>query len=249
MLIFLGIIGYQEIRVRRLAEESRQAELTAARERARAEDAEERVREVTEETARRLAEADRLITQMRASLESARASERAALASRQQILTRRDVDIGSVATETDMALANSMQTLAERLYPGEGSTVLATSDGFYLDRAGAEVFAKSLIETGSRREEVATLEQVAEQRLEQINSLEAILGQKDDSLEALNTRMSALEDQVLSLQRSNLAYRGQVEALEDELRARKRKNFWSRWGNRSLSVAALVAGVFIGRRL
>lgn len=247
MLLLLSAMVYQECSIRRLKEETEKAQQQVKEAEQAVTDATRKADEVARQTEQQLRQANQIIADMRKAVDESRARERQVLNNLRQMVTERNVQIGSVRDDTDQELVLSVNRMVPEVYPDNSEAWISNTDrGILINRAAAEAFKKSLLETSSRRLEEEQFKQVMAEKDEQMARLEEIVNQRDLSLTALNNRVTALEQQVNTLVASSEAKDRQIEALMDELKAERRRNFWSKWYGRTITIAALVGGVLIG---
>lgn len=247
VFLLLSMVTYQECSISKLREETREAETEAKVAEQVVKDAEKRAEEVARRTEEQLRQVNQIIADMRKAVDESRARERVALSNLRQMVVTRDMQIDSVRSDTDSELTFSLGEMVPQLYPeNTGAQVSYTTSGILINRMAAEAFKKSLLETASRRVEDIQLREVISEKDMQMEKLETIIEQRNVSLVAIGDRVTALEEHVQSLVSSSEAKDRQIEALIAELKAERRKNFWSKWYGRSLTVAALVGGMVIG---
>lgn len=233
LLLVAGNI-YSYISLSKARERSRIAEIERAEALASAE-------EVARQAGVQIAAATKRANDALVEVEAARQRERIALNQISRIVNERSQAVSQVSTDTDTKLAESTADLARATYPEETRdiTVLSTPTGFVMSRAAMEAYKTSLIERSSLTEEILAFQDLTEQKQQQIDQLLAAVSAGQD-------KFSALEKRVASLENVKLADEKRISALEAELKAEKRKNFWTTWKGRTIQIAAFAGGMVLG---
>jgi hypothetical protein len=233
LLLIAGNV-YSYISWTKAAERSRIAEIERAEALASAE-------EVARQAGEQIAAATRRADEALAEVGRAKQRERAALNQISNIVKERTDAMSKVSTDTDPTLALSTADLARATYPEETREIkiLSTPTGFVMTRAATEAYKRSLIERTSLTEEISALREINLEKQNQIDQLLAVVRAGEDKYTALEARVASLENVKLFDEK-------RISALEAELKAEKRKNFWTTWKGRTIQIAAFAGGMVLG---
>lgn len=236
LLVLATINIYTYYSLGKARDAARQAELERAA-------AIAKVEEQTREAEARIRQAEERTTSALRIAEEANRNAAAAISRVAEIRTQRQQDLAQIPRLTDTGLTVAARAGSLSAYPDSiGSEVAFAEDGFHVSREFLEASTRGFTEVLSLRQENRELETAVESLRSQTTALlEALEGRKDAT--------QILEGRVAGLEELRVADDNRIRALEGELRAEKRKNFWGRWYGRTLTAAAFVAGGIIGANL
>lgn len=248
--IFVAGSAYINYKLSKAEEAVIAARAQAQTAQALADEATKQLKDISEEAAKRINEQQTFIDRTMAELERSRQNERRALDRIVSIQTDRQTSINSIATESDVQLAVSISQFSGIVYPeARPAAVSTTNGGFYVNRDGAELFKRALIDTESYRRENDELRGIIVSKDNTIAKLDEVVEAKDEIILQMDRRFDGFEAQFDAMKRSNDAHLEHVKALEEQVRLLKKTNFWNTWKGRVVNIAMLGGATYLGTQL